>query len=305
MKIFLTGGTGFIGSWMVKAILENTEHQLVLSARNSHKVPSYHQNPRIEMLRAGLSDREHMKAGLQGCDAVIHIALGWGDTPVEMLQNDTEPSVFLMESAIQAGVQQFITTSSIAAMGQMRPSMNEETRNIPLDLYGATKAATESYLLALSATTPMKLNIVRPGYTFGNPAFEDSFTQPDRTFHQFAEHAVENQDIFLTKNDGTQFIHAGELAKIYLGILDSGCTGEIFLGLSPEFNRWSDIAEEGIRLNNSSAKVVFEDKGYGETPMRFDVSKIKDWFGIEASPKEEITKHLGYLSGLFPGTAKF
>jgi UDP-glucose 4-epimerase len=296
MNVFLTGGTGFIGSWVVKALLEKTDHQLVLSARNCDKIPSYHQNPRIKIIRASLSDKEQLKAGMEGCDAVIHIALGWGDSPLEMLRNDTEAAVFLMESAVSSGVKKFITTSSTAALGKMRPAMNEEMRNIPLDLYGATKAATEAYLLALSATEGMKLNIIRPGYTFGNPAFEDSSTQPDQRFHQIAECAVQNKDIRLTKYDGTQFIHAGELAKLYLGVLNSDCTGEVFLGLSPEFSLWSDIAEEAIRINNSSAKVILEDKGWGETPMYFDVSKINDWFGIAASPKDALNEHLRYLS---------
>jgi UDP-glucose 4-epimerase len=296
MKIFLTGGTGFIGSWVVKALLENTDHHLVLSARNIHKVPSYHQNPRITLIQADLSDHKALQTGLQGCDALIHIALGWGETPLTMLKNDTQTSVFLMEAALNAGLKKVITTSSTAAMGQMRPIMDESTCTRPLDLYGATKAATEAYLLALAHQSTCQLNVVRPGYTFGNPAFKDSFTQPDRRFHNIVQQAIANQPITVIKHDGTQFIHAADLAKIYLGILNSDCSGEIFLGLAPSFVTWHHIAQMAVEYCASSSEIIQQDLGWSSTPMTFDVSKIKTFFGISADPHPGILDHIAYLS---------
>jgi UDP-glucose 4-epimerase len=43
-------------------------------------------------------------AALKGCDAVIHIALGWGNTPVEMLENDTRATAHLADAAEKNGV---------------------------------------------------------------------------------------------------------------------------------------------------------------------------------------------------------
>ena len=183
MKIFLTGGSGFIGHWVVKELLAEG-HPLRLLVRNLAKIPSLKTMPGVEIVEGTLYDQPVMEKALQGCDACVHIALGWGETPATMLEKDTAVTAFLLEAAEKAGVKQFLYTSSTAAVGEFRPLMNESIDPRPVDLYGATKAASEAYCLGFAAKAKMRCNIIRPGYTFGNPAFPDGVTQPDQRFNQ-------------------------------------------------------------------------------------------------------------------------
>ena len=287
MRVFVTGGTGFIGHYVVKALLDKG-HEVVIATRHPNKVPSLRSHSGVSFVEASLTDFDKMGEGLKGCDACIHIALGWGEAPSTMLMNDTRAPVMLLEMAAKAGCKKFIQTSSTAAMGRMRPSMREVTSNLPMDLYGATKAAGEAFVLGFRhgygtnfPEVTMQRNIIRPGYTFGNPAFPDGCSQPDRRFFEMAQAVKEDRDIHIVKNDGTQFIHASQQAQLYMKVLESDKNEEIFLGLGSVWISWREIAEMMLSLRpESKTKIVEQDLGWGDEPMLFDVQKIKDQFGL-------------------------
>ena len=299
MRVFVTGGTGFIGHYVVKALLEKG-HEVVVATRHPNKVPTLRANANVSFVEAALTDFEKMGEGLIGCDACINVALGWGDTPSAMLMNDTRATVALLEMSARAGCEKFIMTSSTSAMGRVRSEMRETTSNLPIDLYGATKAAGEAYVLGFShgygsqfPEVKMKRNIIRPGYTFGNPAFPDGCSQPDRRFFEMAYAVKENRDIHIIKNDGTQFIHASQQAQIYMKLLESDYNEEIFLGLGSEWISWKEIAQKMIALKpGCTSKIVETDMGWGEEPMLYDVQKIKDSFGLVFDAHDYLDDHI-------------
>ena len=299
MRVFVTGGTGFIGHYVVKALLEKG-HEVVVATRHPNKVPTLRANANVSFVEAALTDFEKMGEGLIGCDACIHVALGWGDTPSAMLMNDTRATVALLEMSARAGCEKFIMTSSTSAMGRVRSEMRETTSNMPIDLYGASKAAGEAYVLGFShgygsqfPEVKMKRNIIRPGYTFGNPAFPDGCSQPDRRFFEMAYAVKENRDIHIIKNDGTQFIHASQQAQIYMKLLESDYNEEIFLGLGSEWISWKEIAQKMIALKpGCTSKIVETDMGWGDEPMLYDVQKIKDSFGLVFDAHEFLDEHI-------------
>jgi UDP-glucose 4-epimerase len=299
MRVFVTGGTGFIGHYVVKSLLEKG-HEVVIATRHPNKVPSLRSHANVSFVEASLTDFEKLGAGLEGCDACIHIALGWGETPISMLMNDTRATVNLLEMSARAGCKKFIYTSSTAAMGRMRPVMREATSNLPMDLYGATKAAGEAFVLGFThgygtqfPEVKMSRNIIRPGYTFGNPAVPDGCSQPDRRFFEMAMAVKENRDINLIKNDGTQFIHASQQAQLYLKVLESDCNEQIYLGLGEVWMSWKEIAEMMISMKpGCKSKIVETDLGWGDEPMLFDVQKIKDHFGLVFDAHDYMLDHV-------------
>jgi UDP-glucose 4-epimerase len=59
MRVFVTGGTGFIGHYVVKALLEKG-HEVVVATRHPNKVPSLCVNPNVSFVQASLTDFEKM-----------------------------------------------------------------------------------------------------------------------------------------------------------------------------------------------------------------------------------------------------
>jgi len=302
MKVFITGGTGCIGQYVTLAVAEKG-HEVVVLSRTPDKYAAMLQMGNIKIAKGWMTDYELLSEYVKGCDAVISIALGWGNEPVSMLANDTAATVNLLEISEKAGVQKFIFTSSTAAMGHNRPDMDETFCNMPLNLYGSTKSAIESYVLGFTQyfasvgeqakRVTMKRNIIRPGYTYATPCFHGGTTQLDSRFRDIADAVVNGKPVQVTKNDGTQFISAKQIAKLYAELLESDLNEEIFLGLATDFVTWERVAEIALEeYPGSFSQIELEDRGWDDTPLLYNVGKMKRAFGLEFSGEDEIRKHV-------------
>jgi UDP-glucose 4-epimerase len=300
VKVFITGGTGAIDAHVSLAVA-NAGHEAIVLSRDPEKYSDFvklHDN--LSLVGGHITEYDKMEKYVKGMDAVIHIALGWGLTPVKMLTNDTTATVNLLELSERAGVKKFIYTSSTAAMGHNRQNMDEGFSNLPLDLYGATKSATEAYVLGFSkyyedagGNVSMKRNVIRPGYTYSTPLYQGGTTQLDSRFRDIASAAKKGETIKLIKNDGTQFLSAHEIAKVYLAILESDKNEEVYLSLHNEFHTWEYIAKMALEeCPDSKAAIELIDKNYGDTPMLYNVDKMKRDFGLSFDGTDELRKHV-------------
>ena len=101
MKILVTGGTGFIGSYVVMELVR-LNHEVTILARNPDKVMEFHKIKNITLLKAEITDTHMLAHAVRGQDACIHIALNYTkQTGWEVLNDDTVPTVFLMGAAAQ------------------------------------------------------------------------------------------------------------------------------------------------------------------------------------------------------------
>jgi UDP-glucose 4-epimerase len=309
MNIFLTGGTGFIGSHLAMELVKHS-HRVTLLARNPDKVPELKKVTALEIVRGDLTDVKLLEKLVAGRDACILVALnytrrvGW-----EVLLDDTLPTVFLSDAAARAGVKHFLYTSSTAVndslyMGE-RDAAERDLRQVtattkqhPATFYGATKAASENYLIAASHLSPMRVNIIRPGYVFGNPVLPGASSQGDTRFRDIARCAVRNQPIHVVKNDGTQFIWAGDLARLYLSVLHGDMNRRTYFGLSRKFVSWQNIARAAVERACSKSQVLIEDKGWPEAGLHWDVADMKKDFGLEFDAWQKILEHLDFCIGL-------
>lgn len=296
MKVFITGGTGNIGQYVSLALI-GAGHEARVLSRNPDKYPSLQK--KAELVKGAITDYGKAAEYVKGRDAVIQIALGWGNEPVSMLENDTSATVHLLEIAEKAGVKKFIYTSSTAAMGKMRANMDETVMNLPLDLYGSTKSATEAYVLGFTKyygggkEVSMKRNIIRPGYTYSTPPFPDGSSQSDTRFRDIADAVVNSRPVTLTRYDGTQFISSGEIAQLYLKLLESDKNGEVYLALGNVFTSWERIALIAKEFYpESKSEIVLNDLGWGADPSLYCVKKMEKDFGLSFDSQKDLREHI-------------
>ncbi|MDR0301897.1 MAG: NAD(P)-dependent oxidoreductase [Treponema sp.] len=296
MKVFITGGTGNIGQYVTLAAAASGHEAIVLS-QNPQKYPSLAK--KVSLVKGTITDYALLADYVKGCDAVIQIALGWGNEPVSMLTNDTAATVNLLEISEKSGVGKFIYTSSTAAMGRMRNNMDETFVNLPVDLYGSTKSATEAYVLGFrkyygsNKEVTMKRNIIRPGYTYSNPPFPDGSTESDVRFRNIADAVVNNKPVTLTKYDGTQFISAQEIAQLYIKLLESDKNEEIYLALGNQFTSWEQIAKIALECYpESKSEIALNDLGWGSEPLLFCVKKMEKDFGLSFDSRKYLREHI-------------
>ena len=296
MKIFITGGTGNIGQYVTLAAAANGHETIVLS-QNPEKYPSI--GKKTTLVKGTITNYKLMADYVKGCDAVIHIALGWGNEPVSMLTNDTAATVNLLEISEKASVKKFIYTSSTAAMGHMRDGMDETAVNLPIDIYGSTKSASEAYVLGFTKyyssekNVSMKRNIIRPGYTYSTPPFPDGSSQSDTRFKNITDAVVNNQPVNLTKYDGTQFISSGEISKLYIKLLESEKDGEIYLALGNVFTSWEQIVKIALEFYpESKSEIILNDLNWGKDPLLYGVKKMERDFGLSFDSQNDLREHI-------------
>lgn len=299
MNIYLTGGTGFIGSYVVKELADG-KNTITILARNPDKVPALRRLSNVKIVRANMQDYAALKKFIKKPDALVHIALCWGDTGPDMIRNETIASVRLIELGIKKGAKKIIFTSSTAAGGYTHVTIREDSLRLPEDFYGASKGSVELFMNAYVNYFPkIKFNVIRPGYTFGNPVVEGASTEADERFINIIKSVKQNKDIILKENDGTQFIWAGHLAQLYRAVLYSNVNNEIFYGLSKNFVQWHKIAEWAKKMAGSKSKIIIPDKGKRVQLHLFSLKKIEKFFGLSFNSTKELKKHVEYLLSIY------
>jgi UDP-glucose 4-epimerase len=290
----ITGGTSFIGSYVVSRLAEEG-HQITVLARDPAKVPGLCSLPSVRFVEGTLTSARAIVEALRGQEACIHIALGWGNTAVEMAESDTLPAIGIFQTAADLGVRHLIYTSSVAVFDTAAGRFGDAVPPRPARFYGATKASTEAYLLALAAERAVRGNVIRPGYTFGNPAVAGASMQSMPELRQIASRAARGEPIVVTKNAGLQFIWAGDLATVYSAVLGSAVNREVFTSLSPEYITWEEIARWAVEVCRSESEIVTEDKGLAPALTTYDVSSIEREFGLKFDAARHLRDHLAYL----------
>ncbi|MBK9393737.1 MAG: NAD(P)-dependent oxidoreductase [Uliginosibacterium sp.] len=297
MRILLTGATGFIGSHVAVRLAEGG-HEVVATGRKPALLPGLASVPGIVACeRLELGERQDWPRLLAGCDALVHVALGWGDGGLAMLAADTTASIALFDAACAAGVTKVIYTSSTAANGELDALNDEHRQNRPTDFYGATKAATEIYLRAYAARKAFQAHVVRPGYIFGEPALAGGRAQPDQRFFEICRAVRHGKPVRLIKHDGTQFLHAQDIAGLYLALLEHDAEFSIHYGLSRDWTSWADVAHMAMEVAGRQVPIELEDRGYGAEPCLFDVTAMQQDFGLSFPNAERLRAHVAWVMG--------
>ena len=130
MKTLVTGGTGFVGSHLVRELLKRGQDVRCL-VRPTSRVDNLKDLP-IEPVCGDLRDLETLKQAAKGCDVVYHCAADyrlWCKDPTEMYANNVEGTRNVMQAALDEGVRRVVYTSTVGCLGLNHDgtSANEDT----------------------------------------------------------------------------------------------------------------------------------------------------------------------------------
>ena len=287
MRVFLTGGTGFIGTHLVTALLEAGD-AITVFARDPRTMPAS-LRARVAVVSGRLDDLGAVRDAVRGHDACIHNALVWRDDD-PMGVEDVRASTTVFLAAAEAGVEQLVYTSSTAVHKPYTAHMDETMRLAPTDAYGAAKASNELFLGALSWQSKMRCNIVRPGPTVGGPSAEGARVVPYPLIREFLERARRGDDLIVGKDEGRQFVAARELAQVYVRLLRAGVNRQTYLAVAREVVTWEELARMAVAATGSRSRVVVEERG--GTPFVFDTGKLERELGLVLGARGAIAEDL-------------
>jgi dihydroflavonol-4-reductase len=131
MKIFITGATGFIGSHVVKLLVQ-TEHELRCLVRKSSQIKELEELS-VKLITGDLTDKDSLLEGMKGCDWVLDIAnvyTFWMPNKKIYTEVNVIGTRNVMESALQAGISKVVHVSTAAIYG--KPSDSPFTEDSPV-----------------------------------------------------------------------------------------------------------------------------------------------------------------------------
>jgi nucleoside-diphosphate-sugar epimerase len=170
MRIFLTGGTGFIGGHVLKQGLESGHEIVALRRPGATTSILLEQQP--QWVEGALDD--DWTQMLTSCEAFIHLAaygVGTGANDWEgCFQTNVIESLQLWRQAVAAGIRRFLIVGSCFEYGRSGERYDFIPVSAPLEpttAYGASKAAATMAAFALAVEHQLIMVVARPFHVFG------------------------------------------------------------------------------------------------------------------------------------------
>jgi len=296
LKVLITGGAGYIGSHTVE-LLGRLGHEIVVvdNLSKGHKEAVLYG----KLIKEDIGNKPKIKELLNAFkpDAVIHFAasIEVGESvkdPIKFFKNNTVNTLNLLEAMLEAGVNNFILSSTAAVYGiPKKVPIPEEHPTEPINPYGKSKLFIEKMLEDLNKAYGLRYISLRyfnaagaePKGRIGESHNPETHLIP--LILKAAKGERESIKIFGTNYptpDGTcirDFIHVCDLAEAHLlsliHLLDKGASGVFNCGYGRGFSV-KEVIETAKRVTGRNFKVEEAPPREGDPPVLVaDAQKIK------------------------------
>jgi UDP-glucose 4-epimerase len=223
MKVFVTGGAGFLGSNVARVLLDAGHSVTVLDNLSSSGKREF--VPAAATFIRGNVASARLPEWLTGHDAVIHLAafVPVGPSvqrPVEYAENNVVNTVRLLEAMRKAGVPKIVFSSSATVYGLPKKLPLDE--DAPLGLasnpYGASKVACEAFLAAYHQLHKLDVAILR----YFNPFGPNEVCDPEtHLIPNVVKAGLEDRPVpvYWGGEQVRDFIYVEDLARAHLDVL--------------------------------------------------------------------------------------
>lgn len=294
-RILVTGGAGYIGSVLVRLLLDKGYQVRVLDNLSFGGEPILDLLNRsdFEFIKGDIRDIESVTKAVEGVDFIAHMASIVGD-PACAVDPELTRSVNiqgtqnLYSEAEKAGVKKFVFASTCSNYGKMMDPnsyVNEESDLAPVSLYAETKVFVEKYLLNQPRTNNCKPTCLRFSTVYGlslRPRF-------DLTVNEFSKDLALGRELVIF---GEQFwrpyCHVVDLARSVIAVFetsDDKVAFEVFNVGDTDENYQKQMIVNEIMKKIPEAKVKYVSKNEDPRDYRVSFNKIKSKLGFEITMK--------------------
>ena len=286
-NVLVIGGSGYIGSALLKLLLERgyRVRLLDLFLYGYEPINDVKDHPNLEIKPGDLRRVEHVVEAMQGMDAVIHLGALVGD-PACALDEKLTLEVNLMATQLVAEVakahkvQKLIFASTCSVYGANDEILNERSKLNPVSLYAKSKVASERVLSELKDDVFVPV-IVRFGTIYGL----SGRTRFDLVVNLLTAKAIVDGEITLYGGGQWRpFIHVEDAARAVFLILEANAQivgGETLNVGSNEQNM--TLQQVGELVNKLVPSAKLKDLGSSDDPRNYRVSfdKIFNLIGFK------------------------
>src|ERR1700733_3380310 len=291
MKVFVTGGAGFIGSSFIRHVLgldkgyEVVNYDNLTYAGNLANLDSVAAKPGYRFVKGDICDPAPVAEAMAGCDAVVHFAAeSHVDRsiyePAAAIETNVKGTFVLLQVARDLNVKRFVHISTDEVYGDLDPGdfADENSPLRPSSPYSSSKAGSDLLVLSYVRTYGFPALITRSSNNYGPNQF------PEKFLPLMITNALDDKPLPLY-GDGKQqrdWLHVDDNCRGILEVLERGRIGEVY-----------NLGGVDIEENLSMAKRLLRVVGKPETLLSY----VQDRPGHDrryALNCEKIKRELGW-----------
>ena len=297
MRVFITGGAGFIGSHLADALVARGDAVTILDNMSTGSASNIaHLEGKIEIIKGDIRDVATVEKAMANADLVLHMAAALGvntilESPIESVSTNFTGSEVVLQAATKLNKRIIIaSTSEIYGKNPKQPlnELDDRVVGTPQKIrwtYSDAKALEEAIAHALFLTKGLKVTTVRLFNTVG-PRQTGRYGM---VVPRFVQAALAGQPITIY-GDGTQsrvFCHVADAVKAILFLAaDDKSIGEVYNIGGVGETTIKQLAEKIIERTKSTSAITYTayddayPAGYEDMQRRVpDTTKIKNAIG--------------------------
>ena len=277
MKLFVTGGAGFIGSNFARMALtgrmpgledaEITVFDALTYSGTLTNLEPVSDKPRYRFIRGDIRDANAVREALQGHDAIVHFA---AESHVDRSVNDSgifvETNVLgtqrLLDAALALGIDRFVHVSTDEVYGSIdEGEWDEEEPLLPNSPYSASKAGSDLLVRSYHRTHGLNTSITRCSNNYGPYHF------PEKVIPLFVTNLIDGLHVPLYGDGHNQrdWLHVDDHCRGIALVLQKGRAGEIYnIGGGTELSNreLTDMLLQATDRDESFVDYVKDRKGH-------------------------------------------
>jgi dTDP-glucose 4,6-dehydratase len=237
MKIFVSGGAGFIGSNFIRHVFGlNKGYDIVnfdklTYAGNLANLESVANDPNYSFFKGDICDAAAAESAMAGCDFVVHFAAeSHVDRsiyePAPVIQTNVTGTFILLQLARKLSIKRFVHVSTDEVYGDMEPGAfaNESSPLQPSSPYSASKASSDLIVRSYVRTFNFPALITRASNNYG------PFQFPEKFLPLMITNALDDKPLPIY-GDGKQerdWLHVEDHCSGILAVLERGSIGGVY-----------------------------------------------------------------------------
>jgi dTDP-glucose 4,6-dehydratase len=237
MKIFVTGGAGFIGSNFIRYVLRSRKNHGIVNydkltyAGNLANLHSVAHHPGYQFVKGDICDAVTAEAAMRGCDVVVHFAAeSHVDRsiyePAPVIHTNVTGTFTLLEVARRLAVSRFVHISTDEVYGDMAHGAyaNEDSPLQPSSPYSASKASSDLLVRSYVRTYKFPALITRSSNNYGPYQFPEKFL-PLMITNVLCDKPL---PIYGDGKQQRDWLHVEDNCRGILAVLERGRLGEVY-----------------------------------------------------------------------------
>lgn len=254
MRVLVTGGAGFVGSYLVRRLLGGPAVTVRVLDNLYRGRDTFAGDPRVEFLPGDIRDRRAVRAAMDGIDLVYHLAaqanvLGAVADLDYSFTTNVAGTFEVLSAARECGVRRVIFTSSREVYGGAAALPVPESAPLnPKNAYGASKAAAELYCRVF-VESGMDVVVFRLANVYG-PG------DADRVIPLFLASALSGRPLVIYGQDKIlDFVWIGDVVDALVNVQAAPLGGQTINIGSGEGTTLPDLGQQILRLTGSSSAI--------------------------------------------------